>query len=506
MFPSKHRPNELSSPKSTSPIPVRRPGVRAAFAIVAIALAAVALAVPAGALGATPPAAPAPLATPTGTWAWGALENATYEATSIGAYSDVLNLSSGNLTGAVGAVAEVQNLHAEYGAFALVNATAPNSSSRFVEAEAVSVANVTGVVAVGGDLPAAGTYAPGAAIHLVNQTGLYLVAIREVSAEVAFANLTSSNGSLALVNEHVETWTGVNLTAVAYHWPAATADANGSTTVAYSTVASVQLGWVAVDVAIRFSPALPIAETPLFVGEQWNATTTASVNGWAAYATASAVNNGTTNVSAFNTGAVSLNTTAPLTFGFAVVGSETVLFPNGTSETGYTVVASPAGGTSGTYVLWDGLLVLPASPTPSGQALRPATPVALAAQPSVATGPSTSAVLTEGGLPVSSPAAVGTTATLGTAPVDPGTARSAIGSTETPSQPKSPAAPTITGSPPGGSPLGSGPGGTPASPGGAGPSRAGSSGGVDPFLLVAVLALLGLVLLGVELVRERRQR
>ncbi|HYK92971.1 MAG TPA: hypothetical protein VEY07_02885 [Thermoplasmata archaeon] len=457
------------------------------------------VAIPVVASAAAAPAAGAPAAPPTGTWAWGALANATYQAETIGAYSDLLNLSSGNLSGAVGVVAEVQQLHAEYGAFAVVNASAPTTGSRYVEAQAAALANVSGVVVVAGDLPSAGTYAPGSPVPLSNQTGAVAVSIKAVSVEVAFANYTVANGTLGLVNEHVEAVTAMNASEVAAHWPSISTDANGSTTVRYGTAFSVAVGWMAENVSIAFSPALPISEAPLYVGKSWNATTSATVTGWAAYAAATAAGNGTTNVSAFHSGAASLNTTASVGFSFLVTGSETVIFPNGTTGTGFEVVATPSSGSAVGYQLWDGLVVLPSAPAPAAAPVASGGSSALVARPSTLPTSGSSAVVGGSGWPLAAPAGVGSSGSISTAPMSGSSARTQVSAAGTPSKPvRAPATTTLPA--PGVSTPGTSANG-PTSSTGAHPS----GGGLDPFLLVAILVGIGAVLLGVELYRERRR-
>jgi|GEM_PF-3383470 len=492
----------------------------ATFALppLALALALVAM-VPAAAAAPLPAAAVPAASAGSDVWAWGAFENATYTSEYVGAYADLLNLTGGNISAAGAFVAEVESLHAEYGAFTVINGTAPTATTRSLESIAIAVANYSGGIIVVGDLPAAGTYAPGAVVPLVNTTSYYVASILEVSAYVAFTNYTLVNGTLSLTDEHLEAFTGVNTTIIAYDWPTVTNNANGTTTVAYTTAGFTVLAWVGENVSATFTPAVPLAVAPLSVGETWNATTQANVTGWAAYAAAVAYATPNASAASATSGVFSLNASVTLAFDFAVVGSETVLFPNGTQETGYLIAATEGGSTSG-YVLWDGLAILPVSGTPPAATLKPATLVDAEATVSSTAGPATQAVVTGSGLPVATHAEVAAGTTVETAPMSPDTAQGRISTQGTPARPAAPTAPSTTSPPvtttpstppPASSPppatSSPGAGTPPTSPGTTTTTPAGSaSHGFDPYLLVAILAVIGVAFLGVELFRERRRR
>ncbi|MCI4335743.1 MAG: hypothetical protein L3K17_00895 [Thermoplasmata archaeon] len=489
----------------------RRPLRPAALPAVALVVALLALTwVPFAGAAPVATAPTAVAATPaTGLWAWGAFANTTYSSQYVGAFADALNLTGGNFSAAGAFVAESATLHAELGAFAVVNATAPTNTTRSIEAGAIALANYSGVLAVVGDLPAAGTYAANASVPLVNTTSYYLASIVEVTAYVVFANYTLVNGTLALANEHIGAWTAVNTTTIAYNWPNATVNPNGSTTVRYTTAAFAEVAWVGEVISVRFSPALPIAETPLSVGKSWNATTTATATGWAAYAAEAAWSVAGMNASSANSGVTSLNATANLTFGFTVTGAETVIFPNGTSATGYAIAETEQGSSSGSYELWDGLVALPTSaPAPTG-ALRPATPFDAHAAGTTATVVPTTTIVDASGLPVSSTSTVSGTA-VAAAPMAPTSANERIAGAGTPAKPtgaptpppasvpstKSTPPPATTSPPPAS-------GGT---SGGNGPSTTrGSSSGLGFAMLVAAVAIIAAVFLGIALVRERRR-
>jgi hypothetical protein len=415
---------------------------------IALALAALAILLATSAAGAGAAPAATPVTASTGVWAWGAFENASYETEVLGAYADTLNLTSGNLSSSTAVVGELAADRALYGAYTIVNATAPNASARALEVRSIAIANYSAIVEVAGTLPAPGFYAPGAAVTLANLTGFYYASEVDVSAYAAYANYTLSNGTLALANEHVELWDAVNETFILYHWPGYVNHPNGSTTVTSTTEGAVALSWVAESFSAAFTPVVPISVAPLSVGENWTANTSATIVGWAADASASAYSSGVTNTSASSSGGWSLNTTASLGFGFAVTGSEEVVFPNGTTGTGYTIVATENGTGASAYTLWDGLAILPAGAVPSTAPAAPAAPAAIRASAPDAAGTTQSeAVVSDGGFPVATSSAVSGTETLRTAPLDPTTAKTAIQGTVTPSAPSTAKAPTVTGPP-----------------------------------------------------------
>lgn len=487
-----------SPPNPSARIAERTPSRhRAGLPAAALAVALLALTVLPMASAAPVPGAPVASATPTsGVWAWGAVDNTTYTAEFAGAFADALNLTGGNFSAAGAFVVEAAQLHAELAAFTVINATAPSNSTRAVEAGAVALANYSGVLAVVGDLPAAGTYAPGAAVPLVNTTSYFVASILAVTAYVVFANYTLANGTLGLANEHLEAFTALNTTTIADHWPNVTADPNGSTTVSYTTAAFAEVAWVGEVLTVNFTPALPLAETPLYVGKTWNATTTANATGWAAYAAEAAYSNGGSTATSASSGVTALNGTATLAFGFAVTGSETVIFPNGTSATGYAIAETEQGSSSGSYAFWDGLVVLPTSaPAPAG-ALRPATPFDAHAAGATATVVPTSAVVNSAGLPVTATSTV-SGSRVAAAPVAPSSANARIVGTATPERPAS--APTP---PPATAPVGVTP--PTSSPPTTRPASV-PMAGLGVAVLAAAVATIAAVFLGIALIRERRK-
>ncbi len=424
-----------------------RPGL-ADLALLALAVAALALA---PAVGASPTNDPHPgvAAPPTqGVWAWGALENVSDQAVFVGAYADALGLAGGNLSGSLGYLVEVAETHALYEAYTVVNATSPTNTTRSVEAVSVSEVNYTGYVIVNGTLPAVGTYAPGAAAKLINVTAIYYVTLLEVDVYVVYANYTWSGANLSLANEHVQAWELYNETVILYHWPSYVINPNGSTTITSTTYASVALSWVAESIQSTFTPALPIAEEPLSVGETWNATTSGAMSGWEDYESAAAYSSGGTNSSSLASGGDSLNTTVTLAFAFNVTGSEEVVFPNGTTATGYVVQASVSGGTSSGYTLWDGLAVLPSAAVPGAPVAAPSD-LRADAPWSSASPASVSEAVVESGFPVATESPVSATANLDTAPLSAPLAQSEIAGTAAPAAPTEVRAPSVTGPPTG---------------------------------------------------------
>jgi hypothetical protein len=413
---------------------------------VGLALAALVLSPIAAASGTAGSSATTPAGASTGVWAWGAIEAVSDRAIYLGAYTDSLNLTSGNLSHSVGVIGELSQANASYLSYAVINATAPTTTTRSIETAAISEANYTAIVEINGTLPEVGTYAPGDPVPLVNTTGIYYASILAVSFYVGYANYTFSNGTLALVNEHIAALEEVNETSILYHWPGYVNDANGSTTVTSTTAGAVALAWVGESFASTFSPALPISESPLSVGKNWTATSKATIVGWDAYKTASAYRNGATNTSSAYSGAVSLNTTATLGFTFKVTGTETVVFPNGTTATGYAVTATNNGTGSSAYTLWDGLAVLPASGGPAPPALAPAAPGADVPYAAPG-GPSSTSIVAGSGFPVATSASVSASTVLSTAPLPTSQAQQAISSAGVPAAPVSAQAPTVTNPP-----------------------------------------------------------
>jgi hypothetical protein len=505
----------MFDPKPTES-PTDEPRLRRAHAVTwgAASLALLVVALMAVPLTGASPAAPASGVhaaggnVSTGQWAWGAFENTSVSVEYVGAYAENLNLT-GNLSTARAVAAEAEALHAEYGAFAVVNASAPTPTTRAVEATAVEIANYSGEVEVAGQLPIAGTYAAGAVIPLTNSTAAYAASVLGVRAYSLFGNYTLVHGNLSLVNEHVSEWIGSETSIVAYKWPSIVLDSNGSTTVNYTTAGAFNASWIGASLTASFSPALPISVAPLTVGETWNATTQAQVSGWIGYATAAAYTNGVTNVTASSSGGASLNASVPLTVDFDVVSSESVVLPNGTTTTGYTVQATVNGSGSSNYTLWDGLALIPGSAPKQADSPRVAAPLDRAAPVSPVETTPTDAVVTSGGLPVSDSSTVAPGTTLTTAPVASQKALGEIASTGTPAAPVKATPPAVSTLPGTTAPVTTPPptSGTQPPAGVTPPTTSApkSSSGTDPYLLTTLVAGIALIFLAVELVRQRKK-
>ncbi|MCI4341177.1 MAG: hypothetical protein L3K11_02210 [Thermoplasmata archaeon] len=367
-------------------------GAFAALTLLAVTLIPLGSATPASSAGFAPAATVTGV--PVASWAWGAAENVSVHLAYAGAYTSALNLSGGNLTSTGAYVAVNESFQAGYLSYAVVNVSAPTASTRSVEVAAVELRSVVGAIGIVGTLPQAGTYAPGASVPLAPTSSSLWLSEQTVNGYRAFANYTvGANGSLGLTDEHLAAVEAINVSLAAVNFPNSTVDPNGSTTLKYVTASLSEAGWVAENLSAQFAPALLVSDPPLSVGKSWNSTTRATFVGEAAYASEiSGSANGTT-ILAKSAGAASLNASTPLRFTFDVTGTESLQLPNGTRITGYTV-AYTAGSGSGTYRVWDGLLVLPGSDATHSAGLRPATPVRPAADPiAPQASPVTSAVL-----------------------------------------------------------------------------------------------------------------
>jgi hypothetical protein len=488
---------ERAVPSATDPAPAPRRRALPAAALGAVALALLLVAGPAGAATSGPSAS-------TGVWAWGAYDNASATNLYVGDYAASLGLVGGNLSYPSSYVVEYAAHEAVYAAYTVVNVTAPSTTSRSVVASAIALANVTDLVVVNGTLPAAGQYTAGATVPLANDTSIYYAHALSIWAYRLAANYSFVNGALALENEQVELYAGVNASAIAWHWPHYAAGPDGSVVVSYPTAGWAEYAWSAEAANLSFAPAVPLAELPLYVGEQWNATSTASVQGWSAYAVAGAVSSNGTNTTSWTSGGATLNTTLALSFDFSVVGSTSVQYSDGAQETAYAV-SSTVNGASGGYAVWDGLAVLPAGgPVPVAPA-RPAGPVAA---PAVSPGPTTVAVVASSGLPVEADVALSGGAALRAAPLPAGAATSIIAATPPPARPS--VAPSVPSS---SNPPGSGPGapvqGNSPNPRTQLPSPGGPAGrsvpAVATWQLALIVGTLLAALIAVDRLRARRR-
>ncbi len=457
------------------PIAERTPVLARGTLLLAVLAALLLAAVPLASASPVAVAAGTPSTASTGVWAWGAYENVSGLDQFYGSYANALGLTSANLSQGIDDVAEVVGSQAVYESFSVVNATAPNATTRSIEIASVWEYNVTALAVVTGSLPKVGTYASGATAPLVNVTAEFYEHIVEVSVYIAYANYTWANGSLALLNENFEVAALVNETVIYYHWPGYTNNANGTTTVISTTYGYRYLSYVAEAFSATFSPAVTMVKAPVSVGENWTANTTATSQGWEVYSDAEAYSIGSSNTSSFNNGGSSFNTTSSLSFTFDVAGSEEIVFPNGTTATGYILDTTEGTSGSTTYVVWDGLAIVPAAEAP---VVPTAAPPALArVMPDTTSAvPTTQAVVAGSGFPVATNSAVSESAGMSTAPLPSASTWSKIDAVGRPAAPSSDEAPSVTGPPTlSGSSGSSATGGSGTSSGGTG-SSGGSAG------------------------------
>ncbi|HEV2448874.1 MAG TPA: hypothetical protein VGU43_00485 [Thermoplasmata archaeon] len=463
-------PDKLASHRHRRPVALGALAALALLALAAVPLLGTATAAPVANGGAQPA---------TGTLgyslAWGAAENVSIHLAYVGAYTSALNLSGGNLTTAGAYVAVNESFAAGYLAYAVVNATEPSASTLSVEVGAIELSSTVGAIAIAGTLPVAGTYAPGAPVPLAQTSSSLWLSEQTAQGYLAFANYTvGPNGSLALTDEHLRAVEAVNLSLSANNFPNSTLDPNGSTTVKYTTASIAEAGWVGENLSASFSPGLLVSDPPLAVGKSWNTSSQASFVGMAGYASEVSYSTNGTSVTEKHTGAASLNASGAVSYRFTVTGTENLSLPNGTTVTGYTVGYTSGSG-SGSYRVWDGLLVLPGSDPTQSAGLRPATPAKPAADLlSPQAEPRTAAVHATGQeLPVAAQSRPTSGPTLLASPVTPQAAEGQLHHGSPASVPSLPSA----------------------------PGSAGPQGGILPVLLLAGLV----VVVGAFFVHEARR-
>jgi hypothetical protein len=370
-----HRPNLGARPPSPTTTDARRRS-RGAAAALGVAVALAMLVIPtalanAGAVGSAPPSRLTPAVTVPGpgeSWAWGALANVSASVQYFGVYNHSLNLTGGSWTPSGSGIALNESFGLQYAAYAVLNATSPNASNRFVELQAAELRAEHVSLAARGTFPLAGNYSANATIPLAPTN--FSVALSEEVLDVvhAFLNFsTGANGSLALENEHLAFLEGVNLSLDAHQFPNVTQGAGGSVSIRYVSGAISLGAWRYENVSASFSPALALVEGPLSVGKNWTATSNATFAGsvaWAEAIHARSPTGGT--ASAGTAGEVAVQTSAPVSLACADVGTTTVRMPDGTVENDSDIACTNATG-SPTYLATDGLIVLPSS-DPSGSA------------------------------------------------------------------------------------------------------------------------------------------
>lgn len=293
----------------------------------------------------------------------------------VGAYNASQQLTPGNLTTTGADVALNESVSIGYAVYAIVNASTPSAGQLYVTVQAAEYRGMAVAFAATGTFPAAGHYAPNSSFPLVPMNISLLASVQTLDAYRAFLNFSSGpNGSLALQDEHVQALRAVNISLDAVNFPNATHDAAGNLDLKYVTGAISARGWVASDLTGTFRPALSVVQGPLYVGKSWNASSNASFHGSVAYAQAiSVVMPNGAHASMANSASASANSTVPVSLTFTVVGTRTILFPNGVSETDFVIAASSANGPAGVYVA-NGLIVLPLSDPSHGAGLPGAVP------------------------------------------------------------------------------------------------------------------------------------
>jgi hypothetical protein len=379
---------------------------------------------------------------PNATWAWGAAANLSFGLVYVGAYNHSLNLTAGNLSMTGAYVAVNESARIGFAAYAIVTAKSPTPSTRFVEVRAVEARELAFDLAAQGTFPVAGTYGPTSAVPLANTS--FGLAAKEVvvSAFVGYLNFTTNASAVALSNEHLRSFTGINVSLTAVNFPNVTAGANGTVVLSYKSGALSAHGYVASELNASFLPALPVLELPLAVGKSWNASSVATVTGRSVYDTVITAQLGSARVSQSSSGAASLNATGKIDLAFRVTNSTTVRFPDGSTEQDYVVTAT-SGGHSSPYSVWDGLLVVPSTDATHAAGVAPAVSARPASAPLAApSGPPTSAVVSPSrNLPVSVVARPNAGSAVQGAPMTPQAAEARIRHLGTPQPPAAPSTP-----------------------------------------------------------------
>jgi hypothetical protein len=293
-------------------------------------------------------------------WAWGAAANLSIAYDFVGAYNNSSTFGGGNLTENGVFVALAERAAIGYANYVVVTAQSSSQGRIFVTVHGEDYAAEQMNIAANGTFPAAGTYNTTTPVQLVPMNFSLSASVATLTAVAGYLNYTSgSNGSLALDNEHLSVVKGIALSLNADDYPNVTANPNGSTVLRYVSGSVAEDAWVAENFTAAFSPGFPLIEGPLQVGTNWVASSTASVNGTAAYAAqyvASAP--GGASVHSSEAGATALSTSAVVSTDCSVIGTQSVRLPNGTSESDYVIQYAVNPGSSN-WTVADGLFVLP---------------------------------------------------------------------------------------------------------------------------------------------------
>lgn len=297
---------------------------------------------------------------PSESWAWGAAANLSLQYTLAGAYNGLSSIGGGNLTengtyvvlheaGAIG-----------YAVYVVVAAQGGPNGSLYVTVHAEEYAAEQFAVAASGTFPAAGTYNATTPIHLVPMNFSLNASVATLTAVSGYLNYTSgTNGTVLLLNEHLEVLKGIALSLTANQYPNVTRDSSGNTVLKYVSGSVAEDAWVAVNFSAAFNPAFVLVQAPVQIGENWLTNSTATVNGTVAFAAqyAASVPGGPSGQWS-QSGSSHLSTTAAISMECNVVGTQTVRLPDGSTETDYVIEYTVESGSSN-WTVADGLFLLP---------------------------------------------------------------------------------------------------------------------------------------------------
>jgi len=390
-------------------------------------------------------ASPGTIHPPTGSsWAWGASSSVTVTVHQVGAYNASSFGGSGNLTVAGAYVDLAATLTARQASYALVRATSPSAGNVSLQLSEAVFQGIALNETVQGALPVAGNYSANASIPLSNQTASVALSEEVLDVAAAFVNYTvSSNGSVALTNEHLAYDRYVNVSLDAHHFPNVTRNAGGGPVIRYNSGAITARGLEVLNLTGSFSPGLVLVQRPLTNSSHWTEVVRASWNGTVGYASSVSVN-----VPGGPHGKVKQGATAkfarsaPLNLSATANGTQGVLNPNGTRTTDTVVeytLSAPGGGAQ----VVDGLFIVPSTnSTVTSTGLVNVIPEGPATSPiTTSAGPRTAALVpASGGLPTGSVASLRTGGTMVASPMSPDSARAAMTQLESSAASPSPGA------------------------------------------------------------------
>lgn len=311
----------------------------------------------------------------TGSWAWGAAANLSLRYDFAGAYNQSSSIGGGNLTENGTYVSLQEGAAIGYAVYVVVTAQSGPNGTLAVTVRTAEYAAEQFELAASGTFPAAGTYNASTPIHLVPMNISVSASVASLTSVSGFMNYsTGPNGTVALVNEHLDVLKGVALSLTANNFPNVTRDGSGNTVLKYVSGSMAEDAWMAVNFSAAFSPSFALVRGPVQVGESWFANSTATVNGTVAYAAqyAASVPGGPTGRWS-QSGSAQLSTTAAISMECTVTGTQVVRSPDGTPETDYVIQYTVAPGSSN-WTVADGLLVLPGGNGTSSSVVSAAVP------------------------------------------------------------------------------------------------------------------------------------